>query len=188
MSKNLQHNLNNITLKIGGKSGFSVPKNYFNKVEDEMLVKISEEQFSKEKPFNLPKDYFKNFEEEIFAKITTNKKQSVNKKGKTISLKNRMLRIVSYASVASVLLFAAVYFINNYNTTVSFNDITIAEIENWYDNGYGNTNNTEVATILETTDFNNDDLTSITFSNENIEEYFNDSNTATTLLFNETIQ
>lgn len=184
MEKDLQHSIDFITQKTGGKSGFSVPNNYFDGVEDTFFSHITESQLpKKETSFDVPKDYFAKLEDEILSKVTSEEKTVSTNKGRVISLRERMQSIIPYASVASVLVFVSVYFFNNYNRTTSLDDISIADLETWYDVGYDETNNTELAMVFETTDFTEDELTSVKFDTDIIENYLN--STDNTSLLNE---
>lgn len=184
MDKNLQHSINYITSKTGGKSKFSVPKNYFDGIEDDVLTKISEVNLPNKELFTVPKDYFTNLEDEILAKISPEDNIQPKKEVKVISLQKRILQVIPYTVAASVVLFIGTYFFNNYNnSTVTLDDITVAEIENWYNNGYGDSNETELAMTLETVDFTDDELSSIQLNDAVLEDYFNSKDN--TLLLNE---
>lgn len=162
MDNNIQHSIDFITSKTGGKSGFSVPKNYFNGIEDNVFANISEENLPKKKSFDVPTNYFENLEDTILAKIASEEKSTSIKQVKVISLYNRVRRIIPYASVASILLFVSLYFFNNYKTTVTIDDITVSDIENWYDNSYETINSEEIAMVLTDDDLNETDFITTT--------------------------
>lgn len=184
MDKNLQHSIDYITSKTRGKSGFSVPKNYFSKIEDEVFTNISEEKLPNKKSFGTPTGYFTNLEDEILAKVTSEKSLQPKKEVSVISLQKRIRKIIPYVAAASVVLFTGTYFFNNYNNSkVTFSDITVADIEDWYENGYGNTNETELAMTLETVDFSDDELSAIQVNDAVLEDYFN--STENTFLLDE---
>lgn len=186
MEKDLQHSIDYITSKTSNKRGFSIPKDYFNKFEDVVLSNITEANLPKEESFAVPSEYFTSLEDKILTKITSEEKTKQKNKGKIILFQESIQRIIPYASVAaSILLFISIYFLNNRNSQISLDDISVAEIENWYDNGYGNANNTALAMVIETSDFNDDDIASIILSDENLENYFNSTDDTTVLLFNE---
>lgn len=178
MNTDLQHSIDYITQKVGKKSGFSVPKGYFDELENNAFVKLTETKLPKKKSFKLPNDYFSTIEDTILAKVSSEEKTLPKKKGKVISLRERIRTIIPYASVASVLLFIGVYFLNNYNKTISIDDITLADIENWYDNGYIPTNSTELAFNIESVDFTDEELVSININDAVLEEYFDTKNNA----------
>lgn len=180
MDKELQNSIDYITQKTGEKSGFLVPKNYFKEFENDVLAHISEEKFSKKKSFDIPTDYFSKLEDEILAKVTSEEKTFTTKEVKVISLRKRLRYIIPYASVASVLLFVGMYFFKEYNSKITFDDITVADIENWYDTSDEAIDNEELAMVLnEENDLNENDFLT-TINDNDLEDYL--QNTDSNLL------
>lgn len=161
MEENLKQHINFITEKTDGKSGFSMPESYFEEIEKDIFIKISEENISGKNSFEVPQNYFSTIEDKILLKTT---KKEVN----VIPLQ----RIISFSAVASILLFVS-FLIFNKSNTVSLDNISVAEIENWYNNSYGITNNNELAVLLEDSDFTNTEISSITINETVLEDYFN---------------
>lgn len=161
MEENLKQYINFITEKTDGKSGFSTPKSYFEEVEKDIFIKISEENISSKNSFEVPQNYFSTIEDKILLETT-------KKEVKVIPLQ----QIISFSAVASILLFVSFLLFNKSNT-ISLDNISITEIENWYDNSYGITNNNEFAVLLEDSDFTNTEISSITINETVLEDYFN---------------
>ncbi|CAM1348854.1 hypothetical protein [Tenacibaculum crassostreae] len=168
MSKELKHSIDFLNQKVGKETGFSTPENYFNEVEDTIYASTIINSFSKEKPFSTPANYFNTIEDSILSKINSKEKEV-----KVISLRKRILQYVPTTAAASVLLFVGINYFNTQKTTLD--DITINEIESWYENGYGTTYNEELASAISIADIEEELFTSI--SEESIEDYIIVNNT-----------
>lgn len=186
MDKDLKNSVDFITKTVGKKTGFSVPANYFDNLENSISTIVTEGSLPTQKPFDIPEDYFNKLEDNIFSKINSEENKLQQNEVKVISLYQRVLQIIPYTAAASVVLFLSVFFFNKYNTSISIDDITTANIENWYEESYGSTNTTELAMVFETTDFNEEDDFSISFSDDNLENYIN--NTNNNIVLNEEIE
>lgn len=169
MNKELKNSVDFINQQVGKKTGFDIPENYFNGIEEKIATTIFSEGLAKENAFKTPPNYFNSVEDDIFTKLNLNNKE---KEVKVISIRKRILQLVPIAAAASVLLFIGLNYINK-TSTVTFDDITLADVESWYENGYGDTNNEELAIAFNSSTIeDNDSLSSI--SDENLEEYLND--------------
>ncbi len=165
MNNELQNSIKYIKEKTGSDSGFSIPENYFNGIEDDFLIKLSEEKLPNTSSFDTPGNYFDNLENDILSKIDTTPKQ-----GKVISLKSRLFKYLPTAVAASLVLFLSFQFLNTKETT-SIDDISYADIEDWFEE---NNTNTELAFVYEDNlDENDLTLTDVNFSDETIEDYLN---------------
>lgn len=173
MEKDLRHSINYITQKTKRKSGFFVPKGYLENIENDVICKLFEEKKSKRKSFETPKNYFVNLEDKILAKILSEEKTLPKRKTKIVSFK----KLVPIITAASLLLFVSVYFFNNSVSSDSLDTLTIAEIENWYENEYSATDSDEFAMIFEETDFNDTEILVISFEEQDLEDYFNSAET-----------
>ncbi len=71
MSKNNLHNIN--------KTGFKIPDNYFDSVEDQLMDKINSEQLDDNKitGFKTPDDYFDSVEDNVFKQLNKDNKTKV---------------------------------------------------------------------------------------------------------------
>ncbi|WP_440121972.1 hypothetical protein [Tenacibaculum sp. Ill] len=167
MNEKLKHTIDFINQQVGKDCGFSTPQNYFEGVEETINTSIFIDSLPKNKAFNTPDSYFDDIETQIQSKLTT--------ETKVISFRKRVLQYIPIAAAASVLLFIG---INYFNTQkITFEDITITDIESWYENGYGDIDNSELAVTLNTSELDEDILASI--SDETLEDYLDSVDTPT---------
>ena len=149
--KNSEEFLNSISRK---KNGFSVPKNYFNAIEEKINIKLAEERFKNKSGFDVPNTYFKKFEEDLLAKVLS---PSPVNETKVISFKERISKIIPITVAASVLLFIGLNsFIFDKTTEITLDTLSENEIEYWLDNSDIYLNDiaiVEAETILEENDF-----------------------------------
>lgn len=176
MDNTTQHSEDYIRSKVGNNSGFSVPTNYFDGIEESVLAHVSIEKVTKEPSFEVPTDYFSKLEDEIMSKVSSPAKETI-----VISLRERFLKFVPVAAAACVLLFVGLNYFNTNTSNLTIDDVSVAEIENWYDNDYGTTNNTELTMVLETSDFTDDDISSINIDEKQLEDYFNTTDNSSLL-------
>ncbi|CAM1364659.1 conserved hypothetical protein [Tenacibaculum sediminilitoris] len=172
MDKKLKHTIDYINQQVGKNSGFSTPQNYFEEIEETINTSIFIENFPKKKIFNTPDGYFDTIEGQIQSKLAI--EQEVTKT-KVISLRKRVLQYIPTVAVASVLVFIGINYFSSQKIT--FEDITITDIESWYENGYGKIDNTEFAATLNTLELEEDILASI--SDETLEDYLSSVDTPT---------
>ncbi|WP_028891035.1 hypothetical protein [Tenacibaculum sp. 47A_GOM-205m] len=169
MNKKLKHSIDFLNQKVGKNTGFSTPENYFQEVEENLSSISFITNFPKERTFTTPDNYFVSVNDSILEKLAPKK----NKDVKIISLKERFLQYIPMAAAASVLLFIGINYFSTQKTT--FDDITITDIESWFENGYGETYTEELATAINTSDIEDDLFASI--SDESLENYLLDSTT-----------
>ena len=169
MNKKLKHIIDFLNQKVGKNTGFSTPDNYFQEVEENLSSISFITSLPKEKTFTTPDNYFVSVNDSILEKLAPKK----NKDVKIISLKERFLQYIPMAAAASVLLFIGINYFSTQKTT--FDDITITDIESWFENGYGETYTEELATAINTSDIEDDLFASI--SDESLENYLLDSTT-----------
>lgn len=166
MDKELQHKIDFINQKAGKKTGFSTPENYFDSFNESLDSLTTSRKFSKQSAFKTPSNYFNSVENNILTKI----KLEENKKIKVIPLYQKVLKFMPVVAAATILIFIGLNYFNTQNLS-AFDKITQADISSWYENGYGNTNNSELAIVLDTADFEEDILPSI--NDNNLEDYIN---------------
>lgn len=155
------------------KTGFSTPENFFNSFEDDLFSKISEENLPSKNGFSTPDGYFEELENQIFDKIALEEKPEA----KVISLKSRILKTIPYAAAASVLLFIGLNYFSSINNSVTFEDLSTTEIENWLDTDISGT---EIAEVISEIDFNEADFTN-NINDTEIEDYLDNIDTSTLL-------
>lgn len=110
-------------------AGFTAPKGYFERVESQVLLKVSGD---------IPNNYFNTLETKILSKLNIKNSPEV----KIIPLKSIFLkRILPFAVAASVVLFIGLNFINKFET-VTFETLDTTNINNYlalvpdYSNSY----------------------------------------------------
>lgn len=143
------------------KPGFKTPENYFEGFSDALFSKMAEDELPTETGFKTPPNYFDNFEKELISKLekTTDKRKS----------KIRLL--YSITSVAAALF---IYFgISQYNqqNLVTFDSITITDIQAYIEAGNIYVDSYTLASIDGNLDMNSffDDA----ISNQEIDNYLN---------------
>jgi hypothetical protein len=153
--------------KFTKEKGFTIPENYFNTIENSFETKLSEEKFTKEKGFTIPDSYFKELENDILAKVSPTKKET-----KVISFKERILKFIPIAAAASVILFIGLNsFVFNKTEELTLDSLSDVDIEYWLDS---NTIDTlDITIALEDDILEDDDFYFATLEDENIEDYIN---------------
>ncbi|AVR46685.1 hypothetical protein C7S20_16205 [Christiangramia fulva] len=119
--------------KYPQKSGFKVPDNYFEELEDKLMLRITEEN-SAELPsvnsgFKAPDGYFENLEDRILARQ--------NSKGRLISLfKKENLYYAAAVAAIFVLMWFSPFDRNSATNQITWDDLEIATIEDYIVEGY----------------------------------------------------
>lgn len=106
-------------------SGHTVPKNYFNRLEDDLLTTAVLKNKSNSTGLKVPQDYFDTFS----PSVLNNKLQKQQKKApKVISIfsRKRTLYTATIAAAVLVLLFSL-----DFNTRPSINSLDTASIDNY---------------------------------------------------------
>ncbi|MCG1036315.1 hypothetical protein [Polaribacter sargassicola] len=161
--KNSEEYLNS---KLGKKNSFSIPKNYFDTIDDVIDLKITEEKLPKENSFKVPDNYFKNLEDNILSKVTEKKEPKV------ITLKTRLFKVIPFAAAASVILFIGLNsFIFNKTDDFTLDSLSEQEIENWLE--YNPMNSNDIALVLQEDILSEDDFSFSSIKDETIEDYIN---------------
>ena len=155
-------NNNTVIPKSDGQTGYTIPENYFDGIEDDIFIKLAEEKFSKKIDFEIPDNYFEAIDDKINTKIKP------LKKGKVISLQQSVLKYAAMAVAACFLLFLGINYVNTDNKTD--NTILASDIEIWFEESLGADENSELALVFE----NDFDLSEndIVFNDDLIEDYF----------------
>ena len=169
MSKKIKNSVEYILKKNGKKTGFSVPSDYFNDLEETIAIKLLEKNFSKEHNFEVPATYFNNLEDTILASVSPEEKET-----KVISFKERFLRISSIAAAASIILFIGLNsFVFKTNKALTLDSLSNDDFEFWLDSNTITTS--EVALVLEDDLLDENDFYFLTIKDETIEDYLNNS-------------
>lgn len=126
------------------KTGFEVPHDYFESIEERVISKLKTEDIN-----DIPESYFETIEDRVFEKIK-------NEAPKVISLKSRFTKIVTpIAIAASILLLITLQLFNSSQEDV-FANLDTSEIETWINNGDLDLDTYEITSVYS--DVNFDDI------------------------------
>jgi hypothetical protein len=174
MKNDIKHSIEYLNKKTKNKTGFSTPSDYFSNLEDDIAMKLSEENFDKKNNFKVPDSYFSTIEDAVLDKITS-------KETKVISFKERVLKMIPIVAAASVVLFIALNsFVFNTGEELTLDSLSENDLELWFDSKTLSTS--EIALVLEDDIIIDHDFSFSTIEDETIEDYINDSIDSTDLL------
>jgi hypothetical protein len=165
MKENLKNSIDFLNKKIGIKSSFSVPKNYFFEVEASIFSEISTSSFSEDTGFTTPNDYFNNLEDCILNSISAPQRAS-----KVIHFRSKILKAIPFVAAASIALFITFnsFFFEDSNT-FSIDSLSQNDIENWLDSK--TFSNIEIANVIGDDFLKWNDFSFTELKNENLEDY-----------------
>lgn len=153
MNKNNIHNIN--------ETGFKIPKDYFDNLEDAILSEIKLKELSNDSGFKTPKDYFETLEDRIIEKTP------IERTPKVISLfTKRNLVYISGVAAAVLLLFN----ISLFNNTPTWASLDTEMVEDYMING-DLLDSYEIASLLTTEELNDANFIETNFNENNIETY-----------------
>lgn len=164
-----------LTNNVGKKSGFKVPKDYFETLEDDVFAKLTTDDFEIETGFEVPNNYFDGLENQILAKISSEEKEV-----KVIPLRTKIANFASIAAAACILLFVGFHFFGTSETN-SFENLPISDVVNWAENNMVMIDNYDLNNAFEVSDFDENELLSSEISDETIENYLTNADTSTLL-------
>ncbi|MFI2742858.1 hypothetical protein ACG2LH_08970 [Zhouia sp. PK063] len=148
---------------LHNKSGFKIPKDYFQSLEEGLLTKLSEEKLPKKSGFKTPNGYFKQLENRILKQTTH--------KPKVIALYKKAW----YAVAATAAIIIAFLGYQNYTISKSSTDIASTEIMQYVNEGYINIDSDDIMALFDTQDLQNVNLTSNNLKDSDIIDYLNDN-------------
>ena len=181
MENELQNSINYINNKTSGKSGFSIPSNYFENLEDSFTIKLKEESFTKTKGFETPNSYFDNLEDAILTKVLSTKKE-VN----VISLKERIFKMIPLAAAASIVLFIGLNaFVFDKTAVNPFDTLADSDVENWISNHINLIHDTDIALTYTDIDFDESEMIPNSISNDELENYLSNQDNLSLILEND---
>ncbi|MFK8061282.1 MAG: hypothetical protein AB8B78_14490 [Polaribacter sp.] len=169
--KNSEAYLNSFLEK---KTGFSVPKNYFDHTDERFSSFLIEDKFSKNNAYSTPGAYFKNLEDIIVSKVIDDKKPT-----RVISLKQRIYKALPIGIAAAIaLLISVTYF--NIDTTeenLTFDNLAQNDIESWLIENSEELSTQDIAAIIPMDNITDSDFTFATINDTEIENYiiYNDN-------------
>lgn len=170
----LEKNNDNIFDKDPIGTGFSVPKGYFDTIEDVFSMKLKEEKLPKGNAYSMPAEYFDCLEDRILSKVELPKKEKV------ISLRKRLIQWIPAAAAACIVTFVTL----NIGGTTDMETFTNDELTTWFDNNISTITNDDLSLALGDIELNQSSLLENTFGTEDIVEYLTTEDTS--LLFEET--
>jgi hypothetical protein len=149
-------------------NGFKTPEDYFNSFTDNLMTKLSEELTIEKKVdgFTIPDAYFDSLYQNIQNKIHT-------PESKVIKL-NALKKYYYVAAVAAVvLIFIGISLTNK--TEITFDDIAISDIENYFDDNELDMSTYELAQMLPIDELEIKDIIDTQLNDENIIDYIDNS-------------
>lgn len=165
MKKNKLHNIK--------ETGFRVPKDYFDTLEDTVLSHNKLKERSSESGFKTPDNYFDNLEDTILSKV------SEKEKPKVISIFSKRNLIYASSIAAAILL---LFNLSIFEKESGWDNIEAETVENYIINE--NMGSYEIASLLIGEELNENNFTNIEFSDEALENYFLDHTTIEDLIIN----
>jgi hypothetical protein len=149
-------------------NGFKTPEDYFNSFTDNLMIKLSEELTIEKKVdgFTIPDTYFDSLYQNIQNKTHT-------PESKVIKL-NALKKYYYVAAVAAVvLIFIGISLTNK--TEITFDDIAISDIENYFDDNELDMSTYELAQMLPIDELEIKDIIDTQLNDENIIDYIDNS-------------
>lgn len=150
-------------------SGFKVPKNYFDGLEDSIMDQIILQEKVSDHGFKTPDDYFESLEDKIMEKATL--------KPKVITLFTKRNLIYASSIAAAIVLMFAIF---NKNDTISFEDLEAATIENYLFEEDIST--LELASLFTEENLIDDNYIESELTEDGIEEYLLENSTIEDLI------
>ncbi|UKM64715.2 hypothetical protein GSB9_01272 [Flavobacteriaceae bacterium GSB9] len=150
------------------KTGFKVPNNYFDTLEDDLLPEIKLKTNLERSGFTVPKTYFSDLDSDIINKI---QKENEPKVISIVSKKN----LIYISSVAAAVLLLFSLSVLNTKPETTFDSLDVQTVENYIlEEDIGAY---EINTTLTEDDFYAENFTDVTIDDDSFETYIlNDIN------------
>ncbi|NMH86692.1 hypothetical protein [Flavivirga algicola] len=156
MKQNKLHNIK--------KTGFKVPKDYFDTLEDALLSDIKLKEASNDSGFKLPEGYFDTLEDKVMEKVST--KPPV----KVVPLfRKRSIIYISGIAAAALLLFN----LSIFKSKPTFDSLDFETVENYILNE--NIGSYEIATLLPEEDLLEENFIEYKVEEESVKTYILDN-------------
>jgi hypothetical protein len=175
------------------KTGFALPENYFETVEDNVIAALKTENLKNKintKVFTTPENYFDSIEDIVLAKLKAEAIQEKNsgipknyfdtledkvigkvkKEPKVISLKKGFSKFIAPIAIAASLLL--IFTLTNTQKSITFESLAASDIENWIENGNIDIDALNIVSMYPNIELNDDIYTS-TISDEEVIDYLN---------------
>ena len=150
-------------LNNNNKTGFKVPKDYFQNLEDMLLSNIKTKPLPSDPGFKTPKHYFETFEDRIIEKTLEEKSP------KTISIFSKQNLIYLSGIAAAVLLLLTLTLFNN---KPQWDNLDSETVENYIIEE--NLGSYEIAALLLEDSINEEEFIDFDLKEEHIESYLLD--------------
>jgi hypothetical protein len=158
-NKQIQEDTNN---KLPNEAGFSVPKGYFDTIEDDFSAKLIDEHLPNNSGFKIPENYFENLGDHVISKV------ELLKKGKLISFRRKTIKLIPVAAAIALFLFIGINFMFTDKTELSSDEIAL-----WFDNNINTITNDDLITELGDLVLDDTSLLDEIINNNSIEYYVN---------------
>ncbi|MEW7291535.1 hypothetical protein [Aquimarina sp. 2304DJ70-9] len=165
--------------------GFKVPKGYFESFEDKLSKKLTHStkedsmlSTPKNSGFKVPEGYFSSFEDDVLQKIEDQKP-----KGKVVSLftKRNLLYISGIAAMIAVILSISI----NKTSSVNFDDIEIADIHAYFNDGNIELSDEEIASLIGEDVSYAETFEEELLNDQDLIDYLSEENLADEIIFTE---
>lgn len=142
------------------KTGFTIPEDYFNSIENVFFSNSIEKCLPKKDGFNTPENYFNKLDNQILIKLRN------TKKGKLIKIK--MLQLVPIAATIAIFLFIGINFIYTENSELSSDEIT-----NWFETNINTISYDDITAFYGDANFDDIELLEHIINEDLIKTYIN---------------
>jgi len=166
MKKNAENSETYLKSVLKKDHGFTVPKDYFDTVENQFSLKSLEKEFSNNNSFTTPDSYFTNLEDRIVSKVIVEEKP-VN----VISFRQRISKMIPVTVAASIILCVGLAYFNSLNTNTTFNELSQNDIEIWFLENYDTMTSEEIASFITADGISVENFNDINLESEAIEDY-----------------
>ena len=162
MKEHLKHNKENLNSKFTKEPGFTSPEGYFDAIEDNFSLKLLEEKIPSDSGFEIPSNYFENLENNIISKV------ELPKKGKLITLRSKIIRLIPVAAAITIFLFVGINFMFSKDTELSSDEIAV-----WFDNNINSISSDDLTSELDDLEIDDANLLDNIINENNLETYIN---------------
>ena len=127
--------------------GFRVPPDYFNKLEEEIGLRMLEEEVPSKSGFKIPEGYFDGMEDRLVEKI---QKEKSNESSKIVPI--WLGRSISYAATIAACLIAG-WLLFAPSEITHYNELPLSEVDDYIQNGELDIEIYDVSQLLSESDW-----------------------------------
>lgn len=201
MNKEELHKIAPILSKTKKDSGFSIPKNYFDTIEEIVFseIKLDTVNSSDKNSFKVPDAYFNTVEDNVLGQLNLEKLNSnadiptdyfetfedrVFKKLKPVKKKIKIISFTKYFAPIAIAASIAIIFTLNLNSKpVTFESLATSDIEEFIDYGFIDIDTQTLASTFSDIEFETDELNYYLTNNEAL-DYLSDEDLETIIYEN----